>query len=71
MDFETYLRERFGAPMYGAAPGGLVAAHQEVVRQMEQLHYEGMALTSQQMIELVKRADEIAAKIAEFNEHKV
>ena len=70
MDFETYLQERFHAPQYGTAPGGLIAAHQEVIHEMEQLYSEGISLTSDKMLELVKRANEISSQIAEFNEHK-
>lgn len=71
MDFDTFMRERVRAPMYGTAPGGLIAAHQEVVRQMERLYYEGISLTDETMLELCKKASELSAEIADFNKQKV
>ena len=70
MDFETYLREKVRVPAYGTAPGGLVDAHREIIRQMRRLYRAGVSLASGQMLELAGKADELSAEITEFNERK-
>lgn len=66
MTFDEFMRERVRQPEFGSAPAGLIAEYKAAIREMEQAYNEGVALSSDEMLALDKKAFALSSEISKY-----